>query len=82
MHSCPEWQFIEVKKSIFDASQKNREIRDWVSYHGVKSLLGKNQNTTTTNISNNNNNNSLFILGNNVPLKSTKNNKNTTFTHK
>ena len=31
---------------------------------------------------NNNNNNSLFILGNNVQLKSTQNNKNKTFTPK
>ena len=30
----------------------------------------------------NNNNNSLFILDNNVQLKSTKNNKNKTYIHK
>ena len=34
------------------------------------------------NNNNNNNNNSLFILGNNVQLKSTQNNKNKTFTPK
>ena len=35
-----------------------------------------------SNSNNNNNNNSIFILGNNVQLNSTQNNKNTTFTHK
>ena len=42
----------------------------------------KNSSIFNNNNSNNNNNNSIFILGNNVQLNSTQNNKNTTFTHK
>ena len=42
----------------------------------------KNSSIFNNSNSNNNNNNSIFILGNNVQLNSTQNNKNTTFTHK
>ena len=45
--------------------------------------LGVLKNSSIFNNNNsNNNNNSIFILGNNVQLNSTQNNKNITFTHK
>ena len=59
-------------------------------YNLVNSKINNNNNNINiddddddnNNNNNNNNNNSLFILGNNVQLKSTQNNKNKTFTPK
>ena len=59
-------------------------------YNLVNSKINNNNNNINIddddddddNDNNNNNNNSLFILGNNVQLKSTQNNKTKTFTPK
>ena len=47
---------------------------DSIKFNNIDKKRSKNNNN------NNNNNNSSFILGNNVQLKSTQNNKNKTFT--